>query len=170
SIPAWQLLENKVIPKNLPEQIVIIAPGGYEEAGISQDGEDNFSVSDFPAIKYWRDQENPINQSQILTGGEYHAYMVHHLLTERLVIAIPDFWMIGVAILIGKSLSLYLLPSKKSNQPQSLIIITIVTGIYGLISLQLYISATAILLPWLLPSVTLWFYILSAILNQKSDE
>ena len=170
TIPAWQLLENKVIPKNLQEQIVIIAPGGYEEAGISQDGEDNFSVSDFPAIKYWRDQENPINQSQVLTGGEYHAYMVHHLLTERLVIPIPDFWMIGVAILIGKSLSLYLLPSKKSNQPQSLIIITIVTGIYGLISLQLYISATAILLPWLLPSVTLWFYILSAILDKKSDE
>ena len=170
TIPAWQLLENKVISKNLPEQIVIIAPGGYEEAGISQDGEDNFSVSDFPAIKYWRDQENPINQSQVLTGGEYHAYMVHQLLTERLVIPIPDFWMIGVAILIGKSLSLYLLPSKNSNQPQSLIIVTIITGVYGLISLQLYISATAILLPWLLPSVTLWFYILSAILNQKSDE
>ena len=170
TIPAWQLLENKVIPKNLPEQIVIIAPGGYEEAGISQDGEDNFSVSDFPAIKYWRDQENPINQSQVLTGGEYHAYMVHHLLTERLVIPIPDFWMIGVAILIGKSLSLYLLPRKKSNQPQSLIIVTIITGVYGLISLQLYISATAILLPWLLPSVTLWFYILSAILDKKSDE
>jgi hypothetical protein len=173
NIPAWQLLENQNIPKNLQnlqDIIVIIAPGGYEEAGLNYDGEDNFLISKFPAIKYWRDQENPINQSQILTGGEYHAYMVHHLRTNRLVIPIPDFWMIGVAILIGKSLSLYLLPRKKSNQPQSLIIITIVTGIYGLISLQLYISATAILLPWLLPSVTLWFYILSAILEKKSDE
>ncbi|MBE9252099.1 CHASE2 domain-containing protein [Dolichospermum sp. LEGE 00240] len=176
NIPAWQLLENQNIPKNLQnlqDIIVIIAPGGYEEAGLNYDGEDNFLISKFPAIKYWRDQENPINKSQVLTGGEYHAYMIHHLLTKRLVIPIPDFWMIGVAILIGKSLNLYLLylvPRKKSNQPQSLILVTIITGIYGLISLQVYISATAILLPWLLPSVTLWFYILSAILEKKSDE
>jgi CHASE2 domain-containing sensor protein len=173
NIPAWQLLGDQNIPKNLQDTIVIIAAGGYEEAGLSYPGEDNFSISNFPAIEYWRDQENPVNTSEILTGGEYHAYMVHHLLTNRLVIPIPDFWMIGVAILIGKSLNLYLLylvPRKKSNQPQSLILVTIITGIYGLISLQLYISSTAILLPCLLPSITLWFYILSAILEKKSNE
>jgi hypothetical protein len=100
--------------------------------------------------------------------------MVHHLLTNRLVIPIPDFWMVGIAIFIGKGLNLYLVlylvSRNKSPQLQSLIIITIVTGIYGLISLQVYISATAILLPWLLPSITLWFYIISAIVEKKSDE
>ncbi len=174
NIPAWELLEkeNKDIPKNLQDIIVIIAPR-YDEAGVNYDGEDSSSISDFPAIpaiKYWRDQENPTNKSQILTGGEYHAYMVHHLLTNRLVIPIPDFWTVGVVILIGKSLNLYLLRRKKSTQMQFLILITIITGLYGLISLQVYISATAILLPWLLPSITLWFYILSAILEKKSDE
>lgn len=180
NIPAWQLLENQNIPKNLQnlqDIIVIIAPGGYEEAGLSYPGEDNFSISKFPAIKYWRDQENPMNQSQIsqiLTGGEYHAYMVHHLLTNRLVIPIPDFWMVGIAIFIGKGLNLYLVlylvSRNKSPQLQSLILVTIITGIYVLISLQVYISATAILLPCLLPSITLWFYIISAIVEQKSDD
>ncbi|GCL35946.1 putative Chase2 sensor protein [Sphaerospermopsis reniformis] len=180
NIPAWQLLENQNIPKNLQnlqDIIVIIAPGGYEEAGLNYDGEDNFLISKFPAIKYWRDQENPINQSQIsqiLTGGEYHAYMVHHLLTNRLVIPIPDFWIVGIAIFIGKGLNLYLVlylvSRNKSPQLQSLILVTIITGIYGLISLQVYISATAILLPCLLPSITLWFYIISAIVEKKSDD
>jgi hypothetical protein len=180
NIPAWQLLENQNIPKNLQnlqDIIVIIAPGGYEEAGLSYPGEDNFSISKFPAIKYWRDQENPMNQSQIsqiLTGGEYHAYMVHHLLTNRLVIPIPDFWIVGIAIFIGKGLNLYLVlylvSRNKSPQLQSLILVTIITGIYGLISLQVYISATAILLPCLLPSITLWFYIISAIVEKKSDD
>lgn len=177
NIPAWQLLEDQDIPKNfqdLQDIIVIIAPGGYEEAGLNYDGEDNFLISKFPAIKYWRDQENPINQSKILTGGEYHAYMVHHLLTNRLVIPIPDFWMVGVAIFIGKGLNLYLVlylvSRNKSPQLQSLILVTIITGIYGLISLQVYISATAILLPCLLPSITLWFYIISAIVEKKFDE
>lgn len=182
NIPAWKLLENQDIPKNLQnlqDTIVIIAPGGYEEAGLAYDGEDNFLISNFPAIKYWRDQdwrdqEYPINKSAILTGGEYHAYMIHHLLTNRLVIPIPDFWMVGVVILIGKSLNLYLIsylvPIKKSHQWQVLMILTIITGIYGLISLQVYLCATAILLPWLLPSITLWFYILSAIVEQKYDQ
>ncbi|MEA5504700.1 CHASE2 domain-containing protein [Halotia wernerae UHCC 0503] len=156
SIPAWQLLENQGIPQNLQQQIVIIAPGGYGEAGISKDGEDNFH-EDLPlAVKYWRDQKHSSNNNQVITGGEIHAYMLHHLLTRRLIMPIPDLWVIGITILLGKSLFL-LLKTKYKSGWQWIVLSTIMTGFYGLLTLQAYIS-TAIILPWFLPSVTLWIY------------
>ncbi|MEH1782757.1 MAG: CHASE2 domain-containing protein [Nostoc sp.] len=168
SIPAWQLLENQAIPQSLQQQIVIIVPGGYDEAGITQDGEDNFKNSDLPlAIEYWRYQENPLNTNRILTGGEYHAYMVHHLLKQRLVIPIPDFWMVGIAILLGKTI--YLLGQRKQfSVLQWLILLSMITGLYGLVSLQIYIGATAILLPWFFPSIALWSYVLPNIFKRKT--
>jgi len=182
SIPAWKLLESGVrgggvtpplqgVGKksafpDLQKQVVILAPGGYGEAGISQDKEDNFELP--AAVAYWRSQENPVNQSQVFTGGEYHAYMVHHLLNQRLVVPIPDLWMIGLAILLGKTM--YLLRQRKSHRFSSLILVTIITTIYGLISLQIYISSTAVLLPWFLPSATLWIYVLPSVWRRKVNE
>jgi len=168
SIPAWQLLENQAIPQSLQQQIVIIVPGGYDEAGITQDGEDNLKNSDLPlAVEYWRYQENPLNTNRILTGGEYHAYMVHHLLKQRLVIPIPDFWMVGIAILLGKTI--YLLRQRKQfSVLQWLILSSIITGLYGLVSLQIYMGATAILLPWFFPSIALWSYVLPNIFKRKT--
>ncbi|TVP59087.1 MAG: CHASE2 domain-containing protein [Nodularia sp. (in: Bacteria)] len=156
AIPAWQLLENPVLPQNLQQQIVMIAPGGYDEAGISKDGEDNSHRDLPPALKYWRNRESSHNKNRVITGGETHAFMAHHLRTRRLVVPIPDFWVIIMAILVGKSL--YLLPIKKQKSIWKwLVIVTVITGLYGLVSLQLYISL-AILSPWLLPSTTVWFY------------
>jgi hypothetical protein len=167
TIPAWKLLENQGIPQNLQQQIIIIAAGGYKEAGINKDGEDNFQGSYLPlAIEYWRNQKNPLNKNRVLTGGEYHAYMVHHLLTKRLVIPIADIWVIGIAILLGKSL--YLWQRHQQYNYWKLIIPIIITGLYGIISLQLYISSFAVLLPWLLPSATLWFYILPILTKKKN--
>ncbi|MEH1765580.1 MAG: CHASE2 domain-containing protein [Nostoc sp.] len=170
SIPAWQLLENQAVAQSLQQQIVIIAPGGYHEAGIVKDGDDTFQDSESPpAIKYWRNQENPINKSKVFTGGQYHAYIVHHLITQRLVVPIPDLWMIGIAILLGKTI--YLLRQRKQfSALQWLIFTSIITGLYGLVSLQIYISATAILLPWFLPSITLWSYVLPTVFKKKSHE
>jgi hypothetical protein len=148
---------------------VIIAPGGYHEAGIVKDGDDTFQDSESPAIKYWRNQQNPINKSKVFTGGEYHAYIVHHFLKQRLVIPIPDLWMIGIAILLGKTI--YLLRRKKQfSVLQWLILPSIITGLYGLVSLQFYISTTAILLPWFLPSLALWSYVLPTVFKRKSHE
>ncbi|MCC5610472.1 CHASE2 domain-containing protein [Nostoc sp. CHAB 5834] len=170
SIPAWQFLENQAVPQSLQQQIVIIAPGGYNEAGIVKDGDDTFKDSESPpAIKYWRNQENPINKSKVFTGGQYHAYIIHHFLTQRLVIPIPDFWMICIAILLGKTIYL-LRPSKQYSLLQSLMLPSIITGLYGLVSLQIYISATAILLPWFLPSIAFWFYALPTIFKRKTHE
>lgn len=187
SIPAWKLLEGDkgdrqgvnhfnsfcayssrtcIFSQSLQEQVVIVAPGGYGEAGVSQDKEDNFELP--AAVAYWRSQENPVNQSEVFTGGEYHAYMVHHLLNKRLVVPIPDLWMIGLAILLGKTM--YLLRQRKSHRFLGLILVSIITTIYGLISLQIYISSTAVLLPWFLPSITLWIYVLPSVLRRKGNE
>ncbi|WP_227788884.1 MULTISPECIES: CHASE2 domain-containing protein [unclassified Nodularia (in: cyanobacteria)] len=167
SIPAWQLLENPAGSQSLQQQIVMIAAGGYNEAGISEDGEDNFHRDLPPAVKYWRNQESSNHKNRLITGGEIHAYMAHHLLTRRLVVPIPDFWVICMAILLSKSL--YLLPIKKQKFVQQwLVLPTVITTVYGLISLQIYIS-TAILLPWVLPSTTVWFYFILANFHRKKD-
>ncbi|MBD2771956.1 CHASE2 domain-containing protein [Iningainema tapete] len=179
-IPAWKLLEGeetfrrkvctgvgkKCAFPNLQKQIVIVAPGGYGEAGVSKDDEDNFELP--AAVAYWRSQENPVNQSQVFTGGEYHAYMVHHLLNQRLVVPIPDLWMIVIAILLGKTM--YLLRQTKKHHAPGIILVAIITLLYGLISLQIYISSTAVLLPWFLPSATLWIYVLPSVLRRKVNE
>ncbi|MBD2510074.1 CHASE2 domain-containing protein [Nostoc muscorum FACHB-395] len=162
TIPAWKVLENQTPPQNLQQQVVIIIPGGYDEAGISQDGEDNFAGANLPpAIKYWQPNIN------LFTGGEYHAYMVHHLLNQRLVVPIPDLWVTGIALLLGKIL--YLQQKNRKYRWQWLLLMAIFTGIYGIISLQLYISATAILLPFSLPSIALWGYFLPNLLSRKKS-
>jgi len=168
TIPAWKLQENQGIPQTLPQQIVIIVPGGYDEAGINNDGEDILQNSDLPlAVEYWRYQQNSLNKNRVLTGGEYHAYMVHHLSTKRLAIPIPDFWIIAIAIVLGKSL--YILQQKRQYHSwQIFIISTTITGLYGIVSLQLYVSGFAVLFPWFLPSATLWFYILPMVYKGKS--
>ncbi|ACC84968.1 CHASE2 domain-containing protein [Nostoc punctiforme] len=162
TIPAWKVLENQTPPQNLQQQVVIIIPGGYDEAGISQDGEDNFADANLPpAIKYWQPNTN------LFTGGEYHAYMIHHLLNQRLVVPIPDFWVTGIALLLGKIL--YLQQKNRKYRWQWLLLMTIFTGIYGIISLQLYISTTAILLPCFLPSIGLWVYFVPNLLSSKKS-
>ncbi|AKG20375.1 CHASE2 domain-containing protein [Calothrix sp. 336/3] len=161
TIPAWKLLDSS---QKLQQQIVIVAPGGYEEAGTGQNNEDNF---DLPAgMAYWRNQENPDNTRGVLTGGEVHAYMTHHYLHNRMVLPIPDIWAIALAILLGKFISDYL-----SNHPEQklkqVILLSVGSTAYTIISLQLYISSIAILLPWLLPTATFWFYILPVIWKDK---
>ena len=161
--PAWKILESQTSYQDLHQQVVIIIPGGYDEAGISQDGEDNFAGANVPpAIKYWQPNIN------LFTGGEYHAYMVHHLLTQRLVIPIPDLWLIAIGLLIGKTFYLQQYKNPKYRW-QWLLLMTIFTGFYGIISLQLYISATAILLPWMLPSIGLWGYFTPNLLSRKKS-
>lgn len=168
-ISAWQLLDGKNVDlSRVHEQVVIIAPGGYGSAGIFADNEDNFDLP--PAAKYWRlqqsQQENPRANSPILTGGEAHAYMVHHLLNKRLVIPIPDLWMVGIAIILGKCLSLYIRENVRYRW-RWFALLGFSTAIYGILSLQIYITAVAILIPWLLPSLTLWIYTTPALIKKS---
>jgi CHASE2 domain len=184
-IPAWKLLNSNDEIQQLPlhRQIAMIVPGGYDEAGVAKEGEDNFPLH--AAIKYWRRQDAFSNHRSQFTGGEIHAYMVHHFLTKRLVIPIPDLWTIGIAGLLGKGTILALFRRhprlQKNNSTSSrisrfrgrrrgwIILLIALTAGYGLVSLQIYISA-AILFPWLLPSVTFWSYALPVLIRRKSDE
>ena len=146
--------------KNLQQSIIIIAPGGYDEAGIGANGEDNFPLP--TAVAYWRNQQKS-QDKRGFTGGEAHAYMTYHFLTHRLVIPIPDIWMILTAALMGKGLSLILIQDKQ----RWFLITSGLTSFYGLLSLQLYIS-TALLLPWVLPSTTFWFYLLPQLKSKNN--
>lgn len=154
TVSAQELLQtpetvlNRLDLDTLAEQLVIVAAGGYDEAGDAAAGGDNWPLP--PALAYWRDQA-----VGGLTGGEAHAYMAHHFLTGRLVVPIPDLWLVLGAALVGKALALW---TSRQRMPRWRLMLTAGTVAYGVLALQLYISA-AVLLPWLLPSLTLWFYL-----------
>lgn len=159
TVSAWQLLDqpDQVLADlgltSLENQIVIVAPGGYDEAGSAGEGEDNWPLP--PALAYWRNQ----TWSGVrLTGGEAHAYMAQHFLTGRLVVPIPDLWMVLLAAALGKAIAIGLSRYRGRSRPV-ILVLAIATAGYGLVSLQLYISG-AVLFPWLLPSLTVWTLVL----------
>ncbi len=183
SIPAWKLLE---APSTLLKQqpVVLIAPGGHGDAGLTGRGEDNFPMP--PAVKYWRTLKNPGDLSRWLPGdllrwfpgGAAHAYMIHHFLTQRIVTPIPDLWLVLIAALLGKGIILALEKVNEQKEQQFLwllsdskgkwlVLLTSGSAIYGLASLQLYISA-AVVLPWVIPTATLWSFVLLSFSQKKS--
>lgn len=152
-IPAWQLLEegaNAPQLSHLAQQVAIVAPGGYSEAGVAQP--DTFPMP--PAVEYWLKRSHSGHAPERLTGGEVHAYFIHHYLNQRLVIPIPDLWGIAIAILLGKAFLVLVETLKylRKNRPLIAILVIGILAIYGSISLQIYLWA-AVLLPWLLPSL-----------------
>jgi CHASE2 domain-containing sensor protein len=152
SIPAWQLLEEADAEFNFQNTVVILAAGGYNEAGILP-GEDTMALP--AALRHWRFWEKATPASlEFMTGGEAHAYMLHNFLARRLVVPIPDLWMVGVAVLVGTSTGL-VLQKLAIRRRHGYLLLLGTTVIYGVISLQLYIAA-AVLLPWFLPSLTFW--------------
>lgn len=163
TVSARQLLEDPQAVlrsrglSSLQKQIVVIVPGGYDGVG-NMKGEDDFSLP--AAIAYWRSQQMPINENRGFTGGEAHAYMIHHFLTNHLIVPIPDMWMILVAAILGKGATL-----KWTKRPRFLLL-GLTMG-YGLVCLQLYLTAM-LLLPWLLPSIVLLTYTLPTSFRGKN--
>lgn len=150
-IPAWQLLaENKY---DLSQQIVIIGSGGYSEAGLTY-GADNFPTPS--AIAYWQPSKRIDLNRAPFTGAEFLAYMTHHLINRRLVVPIPQLWLVLAALLTASVLKINL--ERRTVKPRLLLMLVLGFTSYGLISLQLYISG-AILLPWLLPSLAMGSYL-----------
>jgi CHASE2 domain-containing sensor protein len=163
SLAAWDFLERPLDDatlRALQNQIVIIGSGGYDQA------DDNFPVP--LAVSYWRSAKAQPEQNsqtlglQVFPGAAAHAYTVHHLLSQHLLLWIPDLWLIGVAAVLGKGAMLFFM-SKKPHQRQTWILLFAGgTIVYGFISLQSYISAS-VLLPWFLPSIVLWLYVALAL-------
>ena len=153
-LPAWQLLEDTQ-PDNLSETIILLGSGGYNEAGLTP-GSDNFRVP--AAISYWRTRRGLNRGEDPLTGSELLAYMTHHLLEQRLLIPIPQLWLLAIAIVLAKGLKLR--HTTKPFPPKLLLsMLVTATSLTGLLSLQLYLSAV-ILVPWLLPATAIWIYLL----------
>jgi hypothetical protein len=150
----------------LIQPVILIAPGAYEEAGIKKPGADNFPVP--AAVQYWKTQQglNPnAPEHQFFTGGEFHAYLVHHLLAQRLVVPIPDLWMLLLAALVSKAISLRLNSRSLQQQRRWLVGLGLSSLAYGVVSLQLY-GLYAVLLPWVLPSMVSWLYVAPTLRKQ----
>ncbi|MEM8676506.1 MAG: CHASE2 domain-containing protein [Cyanobacteria bacterium P01_G01_bin.67] len=151
-LPAWQLLDSKNIKLNT--KTVIIGSGGYPEAGLTP-GSDNLPTPS--AIAYWNTRRGLGNGETPFTGSEVLAYMTHHWLNHHLIIPIPELWVVLLALLIAKGIKLHL-TNRTFTTKWLLILFPTVATIYGLGVLQLYISY-AILLPWLLPSISTIAYL-----------
>ena len=143
---------------NLRDRVVIIGSGGYSEAGLVA-GSDNFAAPS--AIGYWQ-PETSLNLNQTpFTGSEFLAYMTHHLIDRRLVVPIPELWTILTALLVAKGIKLGL--EKRIVSPRLLLtVLSSATIFWSLTGLQVYISG-AILIPWLLPTLAFWTYLLPSI-------
>ena len=151
-IPAWKLIENPDINEFplLAQQVVLIAVSSDGRLGPEPGQPDRFPTPS--ATYYWTKQD-------WMTGGESLAYMTHHFLNRRMLIAIPDIWAIGMAIIISK-VTMYIL-KRKTKLSHLKIIAGSLTAIifYGVAGLQIYISA-GILLPWFFPSAVFLAYVL----------
>jgi len=159
SIRAKNLLEqSKYKEFDWSNKIILIVPN-YFKAGIDKEGEDNMPAP--AAVQYW--QNKPY---QVLTGGKYHAYLLHHFLTQRLVIPIPDLWMNLLAIFLGAG-TVWIWQNRMLKRKKSMVILLGGTAVYSLVSLELYLSTAAILLPIILPTATIWIYVLPVLLQRK---
>lgn len=139
-------------PRDSSEPIIILAAGDYNDAGTSANDKDKFPAPG--AWNYWRMAQGQTSASKI-TGAEIHAYMIHHALTRRHVTPVPDLLVVGLAAIVGSGLQ----ARRRFQGTQKVMTwnIFLTAAIYGGISLQAFISA-GVLLPWLLPSLTLWLY------------
>jgi hypothetical protein len=169
-IPAWDFLNltvpNPELQQAIEQQVVIIAAGGYTD--YTDIEADNFPVP--LAVKYWCHSRHWQAQKKadcprVFTGGETHAYMVHHLLLSHRVVLIPDFWMILIAAFLGKGTTLALLKQKHQQRQRRALVLVGATTAFGFVELQLYISA-GVSIPWFFPSILFWAYIFP-VLRQK---
>ena len=126
---------------------VLIASGGYDAAGIDLSDSDNFPVP--AALSVW--------ERESFTGGEVHAYMLHHLLTDYRVYPIPDLWMILLIAIVAKELRLRV-PHNAQRRQEWTIAIALASVAYSVISLQIF-RAAGLIVPIFLPVTVLWLYV-----------
>ena len=81
---------------------------------------------------------------------------------------IPDTWMVLLAAVAGKVLMLMLPAHTVESRSKVTLGLALATGVYGGVSLQVYISGQ-LLLPWLLPSLMIWSYWLPLLLEKNYE-
>lgn len=146
---------------SLNQSIVIVASGGYKEAGIDQEGQDN-NLLPLP-VAFWRGSQgwqDWFDSKSSFTGGEAHSYIAHHLFFQHLVIPIPNTLIILLTAVVGKGFRLIKQDDPEqqqwwfSNLGNAWLLYWLV---YCLVSLQIYISLK-VLLPILMPLVVFSSY------------
>lgn len=160
----WRSAREVLQPKSelgqLGQQVVILTAGGYDRAP----QRDNLAAPS--AILYWRQQRSTGQQpkdeqpdtSTLFPSGAAQAYMVHHFLSQHLLLRLPDIWCVLVSALAAKGILLVV--RQRSTQPrQELGRLAVVPLVYGASSLVLY-QSTLVLLPWFFPSIVFWLYLL----------
>ena len=135
-------------------QVVIVAAGDYGEAGT--DFFKDYTTLP-PAIAYWRKNSPPSR----FTGGEANAYAVHHFLRQHYAVPIPDSLLV-IGSAIASAGIIWLFHKHRLTPKQRQVILWLFSLGYSGLSLQIYVSA-AVLLPWLLPTATVWIYCLPAL-------
>ncbi|MGB8701856.1 MAG: CHASE2 domain-containing protein [Thermosynechococcaceae cyanobacterium] len=159
ALPAWKLLtgqfDQTALAAHLSQQVVLIAPGGYSEAGVTKPGGDNLPMP--LAIAFWQALlPDPDRSSESLgfPGGQAQAYMLHSFLRQQFVIPVPEAVMLLLATIAGKGVALGC--GDRRNPRWYTLGVGIGLVLYGWIGLQLYLSV-GVLLPWLMPSVLFCF-------------
>ena len=139
----------RVDRSQLAGKTVMVVAGDYEKAGLDNHTKDY--TMDIPLPIQWG---TPLEQqsSKVFTGGERLAYATHHFMTRHFVIPIPDFWSV---LIVGTIAKVWNLRSRKRSPRRLRKRFFLLGGLlYGLLGLQLYLSAK-LLLPFLLPAVTI---------------
>ena len=152
---------------SLADRVVIIAPDGYPNSGFKDPSghvtDDRIEKEEVPqALRYGIQDYWAETGRAWVTGGEIHSYMTHHFLTGWLVLPLPDFLIILAALSAGKTV-IVMARLNRSTLASSTTKYTFLGGsilLYGLFTLQLYIS-TAVLLPWIFPSIAFYSCFLS---------
>lgn len=154
--------------ENLKQQVVLIGAAGYEDSGLSKEHSDIFPLP--MGVVYWRMQNPTSGLLRDFTGVEINAYMIQNLVRQHLIIPIPDLWMIGIMVFLGKGTQLFLFQRQQTKRSSVLLIYALVGGTvtYALISMQMYISLSLVI-PLFLPSATFWVYVLLGLRKKNAQ-
>jgi hypothetical protein len=164
-ISAWEFLRTppNLLRQKFPHSTLMIIPSGYDTDGIGGGNADDFPLP--KATRYWRRQQSPVDLRTNMPGGEIHAYAFHQYHKQHFVMPIPDLWLIGVAVIAGKLITIAIVrvstPRWKWYAGFGLATVT-----YCLISLQLYCSIT-LLIPCVLPTTMFWACVLPNLIRRK---
>lgn len=147
------------------EKIFIITAGGYKEAT------DNLSQNF--ATYYWcflTKRKQPNNNASCLasnfqidpyfTAGENHAYMTYQMIFNHRIVAIPDFYLVILATIVGKWLTLILVNYSLDKRKKLILYYLLGVLIFNLINLEIFVI-TGFLIPNLFPSIIISLYLLS---------
>lgn len=159
-ITAKDLLAMSGDKKQSLPPVAIIAAGEYGNMGLPQGNPDGYPIPD--AFQYWRDE----NRLEI-HGGEIHAFMVEHTLTQRRIYWIPDIFAIALAVVLGTSFK-QIFTNKKQlpSRRKFLYFGSAIAVLYVAISLQVYVG-WQLAIPIALPAIALSSYIVSIFWRQS---